>query len=399
MDDPQREKTESIEADALSRVLAACERFEAEWRDGRSPRMETYLEGVEPGLRDKVLRELIAIEVELRTERGERPTPQEYLERCPDWTQAIAIVFARATVASGRSEAGLELTPPAAVHSPGPAETGSAGSILPGDPTVTARPPGDFQSPAPPGDSIPERFGRYAVTGLLGSGGFGTVYLARDEELGRFVAIKVPHRRILRSPQQVESFLAEARMAAGLGYPAIVQVYDIGRTEDGEVYVVFEYVEGRNLAEVLEAEPFSAARIAGLMVQIAEAAHHAHRAGLVHRDLKPSNILIDGQGRPHVADFGLALREELQQFRAGEIAGTPAYMAPEQIRGETHRLDGRTDVWALGVILYQGLLRRPPFTGRDRAGVFDAVLHREPRPPRQFDATLSRELDRICLKC
>ncbi len=135
------------------------------------------------------------------------------------------------------------------------------------------------------------------------------------------------------------------------------------------------------------------------MIPVAEAAHHAHRAGLVHRDLKPSNILIDEGGKPHITDFGLAVREELQDLRTGEIAGTPHYMAPEQVRGETHRLDGRTDVWALGVILYLSLLGRQPFSGRDPSEIFDEILHRDPKPPRQLNDRVPRELERICLKC
>src|SRR5262249_27085682 len=154
----------------------------------------------------------------------------------------------------------------------------------------------------------------------------------------------------------------------------------------------------RNLAEILESERLSPSRVAGLLAVVAEAAHHAHRAGLVHRDLKPSNILIDEDGKPHIADFGLAVREELQDIRSGGIAGTPHYMAPEQVRGETHRLDGRTDVWALGVILYLGLLGRQPFSGRDPGEIFDEILHRDPKPPRQVNDRIPRELERICLK-
>ena len=135
------------------------------------------------------------------------------------------------------------------------------------------------------------------------------------------------------------------------------------------------------------------------MATIAEAAHHAHRAGLVHRDLKPSNILIDEVGKPHITDFGLAIREDLQDLRTGEIAGTPHYMSPEQVRGETHRLDGRTDVWAIGVILYRCLLGRQPFSGRNHLEIFEEILHRDPKPPRQINDRLPRELERICLKC
>ncbi|HZW34356.1 MAG TPA: bifunctional serine/threonine-protein kinase/formylglycine-generating enzyme family protein [Isosphaeraceae bacterium] len=398
MDVLPSENTESIEADALSRVLTACERFESEWREGRNPRIETYLEEVGPELREKLLHELLAIEVELRRARGEEPSREEYLQRSPDWAPAIEIVFARDRDAwSG--ETGLGWDAPGVVRPPGSTETGLSGVVHPGEPTVIGEPPEESRPRARPGDRLPERFGRYAVTGLLGSGGFGCVYLARDEELGRPVAIKVPHRGIWRSPEQAAPFLAEAQMAAGLGHPGIVRVYDIGRSEENEVFVVFEYVEGRNLSERLRTQRYSPSRMAGLLVLVAEAAHEAHTAGLVHRDLKPSNILIDAQGRPHIADFGLAVRESLQHLRTGEIAGTPAYMAPEQIRGETHRLDARTDVWALGVILYQGLVHRVPFSGRDRAQVFDEVLHREPRRPRQIDSTIPRELERICLKC
>src|SRR5262249_33858699 len=159
-------------------------------------------------------------------------------------------------------------------------------------------------------------------------GGFGTVYLARDRELGRLVAIKVPRRGLLNSPQQVQAFLDEARIAAGLVHPAIVAVYDVGRQGENDVFVVFEYVEGRNLSSVLKTDRLSPSQLVRLLIPVAEAVHHAHKAGLVHRDIKPSNILIDLHGRPHIADFGLALSENPQDFRSREVAGTPIYMAP-----------------------------------------------------------------------
>jgi eukaryotic-like serine/threonine-protein kinase len=261
----------------------------------------------------------------------------------------------------------------------------------------------DFQSGPPPRcpleEPLPERFGRYNVTGLLGKGGFGAVYLGWDQELGRKVAIKVPRPGLLGSAEQVESFIAEGRITAALEHPLIVAVYDIGHHEEDTVFVVFEYIEGRSLAQILDAEPLAPSRLVRLVAAVAEAAHCAHAAGLVHRDLKPSNILIDQKDRPHIADFGLAIREERQRDRIGEIAGTPPYMAPEQVRGETHRLDGRTDVWAIGVMLYQGLVCRQPFSGRDRNEIFDEILDGDPKPPRQVSASVPRELERICLKC
>jgi len=162
---------------------------------------------------------------------------------------------------------------------------------------------------------------------------------------------------------------------------------------------VLEYVSGRTLAEVLLTERLPPRRLAEILVCVCEAVHYAHQAGLVHRDLKPSNILIDAYGQPFVNDFGLAIHEDVQPLWAGEIAGTPRFMAPEQVRGETHRLDGRTDVWALGVILYLGLCGRMPFQSRSRESLFDEILNRDPRPLRQVNEEVPRELERICLKC
>ena len=132
---------------------------------------------------------------------------------------------------------------------------------------------------------------------------------------------------------------------------------------------------------------------------MAEAASVAHHAGFVHRDLKPNNILIDKESRPHVVDFGLAIHESIQSDRRGESAGTPGYMSPEQVRGETHRLDGRSDLWSAGVILYEMLTGRCPFAGATVDELFDEIKYREPRPPRQIAPHIPAELERICLKC
>ena len=141
------------------------------------------------------------------------------------------------------------------------------------------------------------------------------------------------------------------------------------------------------------------ARIVRLMIEIVEAVGFAHQQGLVHRDLKPANILVDQRGHAHVADFGLALDESLQQLKQGETCGTPAYMSPEQVRGETHRLDGRSDLWSLGVILYELLTGRRPFQGDSSTVLFDEIQHRDPKPPRMIRPEIPAELERIALKC
>jgi eukaryotic-like serine/threonine-protein kinase len=365
---------DSHDGGTLGRIVAACDRYETEWRAGGSPKIETFLDEFALADRDALFRELIVIDIELRRARDELPALADYLDRFPDRAGAIEWAFRNDTTV----------------------RTSIEGVTALGYSFDEGRPSNEETQQAPP---LPERLGRYIPTAILGVGGFATVYLARDNELNRQVAIKVPHPEVVASRGRRESLLTEARLAAGLRHPAIVRVLDISPPGDEALFVVLEYVSGRTLAQVLLAEKLTARRLVEILACVCEAVHYAHTAGLVHRDLKPSNILIDGQGQPFVNDFGLAIHEDIQHLWSGEIAGTPRFMAPEQVRGETHRLDGRTDVWALGVILYLGLAGRMPFQSRTRETLFDEILNRDPKPARQVSDEIPRELERICLKC
>ena len=254
---------------------------------------------------------------------------------------------------------------------------------------------------------IPTQIGSYEVKRVLGQGAFGVVYLAHDRDLQRDVAIK---RLMLERLSGfsgglvtlTERFLQEGRLAALLKHPNIVTVHHVVRLENSDqpqLFIVQEFIEGIDLSEFLKQKGRDLKQVAHLMALIADAVGFAHQQGLVHRDLKPANILIDARGEPHVTDFGMAVDETLQRRLRGEISGTPLYMAPEQARGETHLLDGRADIWSLGVILYETLAGRRPFEGSTFSELSEQICHREPKPLRMIEPSLPEELERICLKC
>ena len=240
--------------------------------------------------------------------------------------------------------------------------------------------------------------GRYRLDRVLGEGSFGRVYLGFDEELLRRVAIKVPTKARFQKREDADDYLAEARVVASLDHPNIVPVYDMGRTDDGSIYVVSKFIEGGTLEGRIKAGRSAEKDSAQLLATLALALQHAHQKRLIHRDIKPANILIEDKTQtPYVADFGLAIREE-DYLEQNAIAGTPAYMSPEQIRGEGHRLDGRSDIFSMGVILYELLTGSKPFRGSSILETMHLVVTQEPRPPRELLETIPAELERICLK-
>lgn len=245
------------------------------------------------------------------------------------------------------------------------------------------------------GAAPPERVGRYEIRKPLGQGSFGTVYLAFDAELHRLVAVKLP--RLSRSFTDVESeiYLSEARMLARLDHPHIVPVHDVGRTNDGLCFIVSKYVEGSNLAELIS-EGADLGQFVRIIVMVADALDYMHQQGLIHRDIKPANVLLDAAKNAFVADFGLAMEEELALRGNAALAGTPAYMSPEQLRGEGHRVDGRTDIYSLGVILYVVLTGERPFKASKLSGIVQEVLLVDPPDPCELRHSVPAELQRIC---
>lgn len=251
------------------------------------------------------------------------------------------------------------------------------------------------------GDGLPDSIlgttlaGRYRIEEFIAEGGFGKVYKATDSELQRPVAVKIA--RGGKATSQT-SLLEEARRAAKLRHPGIVPVIDVGSDGD-RAFVVSAYIDGPDLAEVIEKDRSSPQEAARIVADIAEALHFAHGEGFVHRDIKPENVLLDGERRPLLTDFGLAASLEEVVRRKGLRSGTLAYMSPEQVAGESQLIGPRSDIYSLGVVFYELLTGHLPYQARTPGALREQVLFRQPVSPRAMNPNVPKELEAICLRC
>jgi serine/threonine protein kinase len=245
-------------------------------------------------------------------------------------------------------------------------------------------------------DLIGKTVGHYQILEELGRGGMAVVYRAWQPSLQRHIALKVLPEYFRHDPDLLARFQREARAAAQLEHPNIVHIYDTG-IADGLPYIAMEYLQGGSLQERLARGAMPPAEALGLLEQVASALDHAHARGLIHRDVKPANILFTADGRPKVADFGIARATEGTRLtRTGTVMGTPEYMAPEQAEGQS--VDHRADLYALGVILYQMLTGQAPFHGTTPHATLHAVIYEPPPPPRQLNPSLSQSMESVILK-
>ncbi len=347
-------------ANYQAQIEAICHAYERAWEDNQNPDIQKFAGRVEIAAQNDAVAVLILLDVRLRMAAGEKPQPSKYRERFPEHDRIIDTAFSAAS------------TPTYDMMSVGE-QSGSEQS------------------------DYPRKLGRYEVVSELGSGGFGVVCLARDVTLERMVALKFGLRSKFRTEAHVSAFIREARTIAQLQHPAIVTIYDVLQV-DQWLCIVQQFVDDGDLRQHLKAGQLTFARTVDICRQLAAGLAFSHSRGFVHCDIKPANILMDKAGNPYIADFGLAIHE-VNRVENGARAGTPRYMPPEVVMGETHRIDGRADIWSLGVMMYEMLTGVSPFRGATQGELFDQILYSEPRQPRALVPSLPRELERICLKC
>jgi len=249
-------------------------------------------------------------------------------------------------------------------------------------------------------EELPRDFGPYELLAEIGRGGMGVVYKARQKELDRIVAVKMILASHVASPEHVRRFQAEARAAARLRHPHIVPIHEVGQCH-GQHYFTMELIEGVSLADQLARQHLDVPVAVHVVEAMARAVDHLHRQGIVHRDLKPANILLDHEGHPYLADFGLAkiFTPGSEVTATGVIAGTPSYMSPEQAAGHTSQIGPAADVYSLGAILYELLTGRPPFREESPLDTLMSVLSSDPMAPRRLNPRIPFGLELICLKC
>jgi serine/threonine protein kinase len=350
----------------LDQVDAACSELESAWKRGEAVRIEQWYEKADPVIQRYLLRELIAAEVEQKRVTGLAPEIDDYESRFPEHLEEIRTAFGFSTETAANSTAAAMSSRPWAAK-------------------------------------LPVEFGRYQLQQLLGRGGMGSVYLARDRELGRLVAIKFPTFDDRPAVRQIasERFHREARSMATVQHANVCPIYDVGEL-DGDVFLTMSYIEGQSLsgliAEHKRLEPKQAISIA---LSLAKAIQAVHKQGVYHRDIKPSNVMLRADGEPILMDFGLASRTQEDASNlthSGLVIGSPAYMAPEQIEARHSDVGPQTDIYALGIILYEMLCGRRPYEGSNLS-VLGQVSSRQPIGKPSDVAGLPEPFDELCLKC
>jgi tetratricopeptide (TPR) repeat protein/predicted Ser/Thr protein kinase len=379
LDDP------AVPVTAFLRIDAACDRFEDDCRAGRDPDLAAYLDGVPGEARAPLFRNLLGLDLDYRRRRGEHPEAGPYRERFPDLVDVVDSVF--------RS---LTESPDAGDASGDPGGETREGDDGRGGPGSAEWPRGGWSR----AEFNSLKSAGYEVRRLLGRGGMGVVYEARQVALNRPVALKVLRSGSFAAESEVLRFRNEAEAVAQLDHPHIVPIHEVG-TFNGRPFFSMKLIAGigldRRLAGYAE-DPRAAAR---LVAVVAEAIHHAHQRGILHRDLKPANILLDERGDPHVTDFGLAKRidADAELTQSNTLIGTPAYMAPEQTTRGLGAVSTATDVYGLGTVLYALLAGRAPFTGTTLIETLEMVRHQYPEPPSRLNPRVPRDLEVICRKC
>ena len=398
--------TDELQTSDVSKSLAAlvkadsiCGRFEAAWQKNERPDLQIYLNESSESERGELLGYLLKLQIYYLRQRGETIDVDEYHRKFPSYSSLIKSALNGSS--NGQSHTLVERP----VHTECPdchvevalensfilqATCQKCGSTF----DVPKREPSEQRS------DTPESIGRFEVREYLGGGTFGRVYRAYDPDLHCEVAIKIPRYDQFANREEERRFLREARATFELNHPHIVRAHSVGH-ERKTPYIVSDFIDGGSLDSLMERRELSAQEAAQIAAQIADALHYAHdhEKNIIHRDVKPGNILIDDSGKSYLSDFGLARREEEEEgpdTLPGQVLGTLLYMSPEQARGEI--VDGRSDVYSLGVVLFQMLTGKVPFKG-NRQEVMHALQFQEPPRPKSINADIPDDLQTICLKC